>query len=281
MTEQQSRSLSQARQLVRELRTFQQEASPPPALHSHVLFRVGLADGYLRFSSPIGPVFVALNARGISAVDHAADAASFEARFRAEFGRAIFPLDPAEAPAWVGQIESALQTGQTAHLPFDLRGRSPFEQAVLCRTLLIPSGEVRPYAWVAREIGQPHAVRAVGNALARNPIPLLIPCHRVVRSDCQIGNYSLGGPLNKRALLEAEGIDLALLEQLSARGVRYIGSTATHVYCFPTCRYARRIAPEHRQPLRSPEEATSLGYRPCQHCRPAPPASPDISLASE
>jgi O-6-methylguanine DNA methyltransferase len=235
------------------------------------LIRVGLADGYLCLPSPLGPVFVALNSYGISAVDHAADATHFEERFRAQFGRTIFPLDRDEAQAWAWRIESALQTGQTATLPYDLRGRSPFEQAVLCKTLLIPYGEVRPYAWVAREIGQPRAVRAVGSALARNPIPLLIPCHRVVRSDCQIGNYSLGGPANKRALLQAEGVDLALMEQLAARGVRYIGSKTTHIYCFPTCQYARRIAPEHRQSLHSPEEAARLGYRPCQRCRPAPP----------
>ncbi|MBX5451971.1 methylated-DNA--[protein]-cysteine S-methyltransferase [Thermogemmatispora sp.] len=279
MIERQSCSLSQARRLVRELRTPQREALPPPKLRSYVLFRVGLADGYLRFSSPIGPVFVALNTCGISALERAEDASSFEARFRATFGRAIFPLEHDEAPAWTRQIEAALQTGQAPNLPFDLRSCSPFEQAVLYKALMIPRGEVRPYAWVAREIGQPRAVRAVGNALARNPIPLLIPCHRVVRSDYRLGNYSLGGSFNKRALLQAEGVDLALLEQLASRGVRYLGSTTTHVYCFPTCPYARRIAPEHRRPLSSPAEATRLGYRPCQHCRPAPPSGqgPDFA----
>uniref|UniRef100_A0A455SU79 methylated-DNA--[protein]-cysteine S-methyltransferase n=1 Tax=Thermogemmatispora argillosa TaxID=2045280 RepID=A0A455SU79_9CHLR len=281
MTERQSCSLSQARRLVRELRTPQREALPPPGLRSHVLFSVGLADGYLRLSSPIGPVFVALNARGISAVDCAEDAAHFEARFRAAFGRCIFPLEPDEAPAWARQIEPALQRGQTLDLPFDLRGCSSFEQAVLYTTLTIPPGEVRPYAWVAREIGQPRAVRAVGNALARNPIPLLIPCHRVVRSNYQLGNYSLGGSLNKRALLQIEGVDLVLLEQLATRGVRYLGSTVTHIYCLPTCYHARRIAQEHRQPLSSPEEAARLGYRPCRHCRPALPVEQPADLASE
>jgi len=64
---------------------------------------------------------------------------------------------------------------------------------------------VRSYAELARRIGAPNAQRAVGSALARNPIPLLVPCHRVVRSDGRLGNYGIGGEAAKRRLLSSEG----------------------------------------------------------------------------
>ena len=75
------------------------------------------------------------------------------------------------------------------------------------KALEIPRGEVRPYGWIAAEIGRPKAVRAVGTALGHNPVPLIVPCHRVVRTDGTIGQYSLGGPGNKRTILSAEGLD--------------------------------------------------------------------------
>ena len=117
--------------------------------------------------------------------------------------------------------------------------------------LEIPRGEVRPYAWVAAELGRPLAVRAVGNAVARNPIPFVIPCHRVVRSDGRIGNYGAGGPMAKRAVLESEGMDTDEMERLPAKGVRFIGSDTTHIYCYPSCRNARRITDRTASPLRS------------------------------
>lgn len=102
-----------------------------------------------------------------------------------------------------------------ARLPEELIGKydisrlSPFQQSVLRKALEIPRGEVRPYSWIAAQIGRPKAVRAVGTALARNPIPYFIPCHRVVRSNGVIGNYGMGGPEYKRRILLAEGVDLA------------------------------------------------------------------------
>ena len=77
--------------------------------------------------------------------------------------------------------------------PASPRGGVPpneFERAVLEKALEIPRGEVRPYSWIASEIGRPKAVRAVGSALAHNPVPLVMPCHRVVRADGMIGQYS-------------------------------------------------------------------------------------------
>ena len=69
----------------------------------------------------------------------------------------------------------------------------------------IPRGEVRSYSWLDRRIGKPGAARAVGNALSTNPFPLIIPCHRAVRSNGRIGGFQ-GGPTMKRELLEMEGV---------------------------------------------------------------------------
>jgi methylated-DNA-[protein]-cysteine S-methyltransferase len=88
--------------------------------------------------------------------------------------------------------------------PFDLRSASPFGRDVLQATARIPYGEVRPYAWVAREIGRPKAFRAVGQALHINPLAPIIPCHRVIASDNTLGGYG-GGPRMKRWLLRLEG----------------------------------------------------------------------------
>jgi O-6-methylguanine DNA methyltransferase len=140
---------------------------------------------------------------------------------------------------------------------------------VLQKAREIPRGEVRPYAWIAREIGHPRAVRAVGTALGHNPAPLLIPCHRVVRSDGHLGEYSMGGPEAKRAVLTAEGVDPERLEQLASSGVRYFGSDTTHIFCFPTCRHTHRLMDKHKVTFRSESEARAAGYRPCKVCRPA------------
>ena len=87
--------------------------------------------------------------------------------------------------------------------PCDLGGMPPFTRAVLRITAGIPYGEVKSYRWVAEQLGKPKAMRAVGNALAKNPIPIIIPCHRVVRSDGALGGFALG--LNwKRKLLDLE-----------------------------------------------------------------------------
>lgn len=241
------------------------EVRVPGTLLPGVLARIGLTDQYFPLETAIGPVFVAYNARGISAVMRAADNAGFEEAFRERFGRPAQAA--AETPAGLAREVAEHVQGKRRNLRFDLRGLSEFEEAVLRKALEIPRGEVRPYAWVAREIGRPRAVRAVGSALAHNPIPLLIPCHRVVRSGGEIGQYALG-PESKRTALEAEGVSPNELEELARRGVRYIGSGTTGIYCFPTCRHARRVTPRHRRPFHSADEAAAAGFRPCKVCRP-------------
>ena len=79
-----------------------------------------------------------------------------------------------------------------------------FELSVLKATLEIPFGETRTYAWVAQKIGKPGAVRAVGTALRKNPWPLIIPCHRVIKSDGTLGRYAGKSDGRKRKLIELE-----------------------------------------------------------------------------
>ncbi len=90
-------------------------------------------------------------------------------------------------------------------LPVDLSAARPFQRAVLTAIAKIPFGETRSYGWVARAIGKPGAARAVGQALHTNPIPIIIPCHRIVASDGSLGGYGGGVPM-KIKLLRLEGV---------------------------------------------------------------------------
>ncbi len=261
--------LDGVRRLTRRLHTLGEVVAPERLLPT-VLQRVGLTDAYITLETPLGPLYIAYNPNGLSRVTRAETDADFEEAFAETFGRAVAPAS--ETPTrLIAALEAWLRGDQSAAdstLQFDLRGLTDFEQAVLRKAREIPHGEMRPYAWVAREIGSPRAVRAVGTALAHNPIPLFIPCHRVVRSDGRLGAYSLGGPEAKRAMLEAEGVPLAESEALAEAGVRYYGNETTRVYCFPCCHDARRINPAHLRRFTSAEEARAAGYRPCKDCRP-------------
>jgi methylated-DNA-[protein]-cysteine S-methyltransferase len=88
-------------------------------------------------------------------------------------------------------------------LPLDTRSYTPFQQAVWHAAAEIPSGETRSYAWIAKKIRNPRAVRAVGRALGANPIPIIIPCHRVIGSAGTLGGYA-GGLAMKKGLLALE-----------------------------------------------------------------------------
>ncbi|MGR6912697.1 methylated-DNA--[protein]-cysteine S-methyltransferase [[Actinomadura] parvosata] len=229
-------------------------AEPPESLLDRIAAR------WVRVPAPIGELTVAYTDHGIAYV-HAGD--GFAQAFRERFGR---PLLPAARPP--AGLLPALRTGRLSGLRLDLRGLSDFQRAVLEATRAIPRGEVRPYSWIAARVGSPRAVRAVGTALGRNPVPLLIPCHRVTRSDGAVGDYVFGATAKERLLL-AEGVDLDRLRGLAGERVFYLASDTTGVVCFPTCHNARRITPAHRHGFRSVAQARAAGYRPCRTCRPA------------
>lgn len=265
------KSIRGARQIQGALRRLSREKAPPTLLPA-VLSRVGLSDRYWRLESPLGPVYVAHSRAGISMVSRASSASAFERRFVERFGRPI-SAEKSVPPASVRALIRNLKGEGRRSLRFDLRGLSEFERAVLYKALEIPSGEVRPYSWIAREIGRPDAVRAAGSVLAKNPVPLLIPCHRVVRSDGHIGRYSLGGSRAKRRLLEVEGADPGLLEKLASAGVRFLGNEKKRHFCFPTCGGVETLVLSNKVPFSSEREAIAAGYHPCKDCRPLPVAA--------
>lgn len=166
---------------------------------------------YTSLASDLGTVYVAYTDRGVCAVDLAPNDETFvralSRRHRRPAARDPHPPEPLHQ-----HLRRFFHSMDGFAGPVDLSLVGPFERAVLERLRSIPKGQVRTYRDIARELGHPGAVRAVGNACAKNPVPLLVPCHRVVRTDGGLGGYSLrGGTALKRRLLEQEGVDVTVL----------------------------------------------------------------------
>lgn len=236
----------------------------PAGIEEEVMIRI--TDKYDVIDTDFGPAHVAFTPKGISAVklDVEEDGA-FESYYADRLGR---PTVRGSLPdSYADAVRRAIKGEKNTQPPVTLEGLTEFEKTVLEHLARIPTGEVRPYAWLAREVGRPKAIRAVGTVMARNPVPFLMPCHRLVPSTGGVGNYYYG-PEMKWTLLEREGIPRENLANWKQRGVRFIGSRTTGIYCYPTCRDARRVQPQHRLEFSSTEDAANGGCRPCKHCRP-------------
>ena len=122
----------------------------------------------------------------------------------------LVPLhDNDEIAPYAGQLHCYLSGNRTEFdIPIDFRTVTPFMRDVLEALRQIPYGVVRNYREIAQQIGNPNAQRAVGNAVKRNPVPIVVPCHRVIKTDGTIGGYA-GGPAIKERLLKLEGALLA------------------------------------------------------------------------
>jgi O-6-methylguanine DNA methyltransferase len=155
-----------------------------------------------RRNSAAGEVWVLHDGTEPLAIRHASSDGEFRAWCLARLG-AVPEQVPLPAP--LRRLLDAAATGRGGWRP-RLAGLGEFQRRVLLETCEIPPGETRSYAWLAGRVGHPGAARAVGTALARNPLPLVVPCHRVVRADGRIGHYGCGGPATKRALLRGEGV---------------------------------------------------------------------------
>ncbi len=243
------------------LREAAQSVAPedPTSLAERAL--AGATDSFFEVDSPLGTVYVAIGPGGVRHVAPATSPEEFARGHRERFGRLVSPAGQDLVATLAERVEAAL-AGEGVGVPVDLSGTTPFQRHVLEVVGGIPRGEVRPYVWVAREAGAPGASRAVGNVMARNPVPLLVPCHRVVRNDGKTGSYAFGAD-EKVRLLEREGVSPAELARAP-----YVATPTTGIVCHATCRNAKRIRPENRRPFRDAGAAISAGFRPCKVCRP-------------
>ncbi|MDE0301120.1 MAG: methylated-DNA--[protein]-cysteine S-methyltransferase [Candidatus Poribacteria bacterium] len=146
---------------------------------------------YTCFESPYGWVGVARSSKGISRV---AFGKSDEAEVEILLLRGREAVKSDEGLAKTVDLLQRYFSGEPVEfdLDLDLQAGTEFQQKVWKTTYRIPYGEVRSYSWIAREIGKPLATRAVGRAESANPLPIIIPCHRVLRSDGKLGGYSAG-----------------------------------------------------------------------------------------
>jgi AraC family transcriptional regulator of adaptative response/methylated-DNA-[protein]-cysteine methyltransferase len=163
----------------------------------------GMRIGYTIRDCKLGRLLVAMTEEGICCVDIDDDDAALEAYLLKEYPAAEIQRGDPVMGEWVEQFLAFLNGWQPHFdLPLDLRATT-FQLRVWQTLLEIPYGETRSYREIAEAIGQPNAFRAVANACAANPVPLVVPCHRVIRSDGDIGGYGLGVE-RKRVLLEQE-----------------------------------------------------------------------------
>ena len=155
--------------------------------------------------SPLGPLLVAATARGICRVMLGGTAAGLESELRREYPGARPRRDDAPLRRWVeGILRSLHGRRPDVDLPLDIQATA-FQRRVWEMLRSIPIGATRSYSEIAKSIGKPGAARAVGAACAANPVALVIPCHRVVRSDGGLGGYAWGVG-RKKALLEKEAV---------------------------------------------------------------------------
>ncbi len=157
---------------------------------------------YVVADSPLGPLLVAATGKGICRLTFGED----ESALKRRFPNADIRRDDGTIAPWVDAALSQITTPSDHQLPLDVRGTA-FQEKVWGELRKIPLGETRSYADIAAAVGQPGAVRAVGTANGSNPVSVLVPCHRVIRSDGSLGGYG-GGLPNKVKLLAAEGITL-------------------------------------------------------------------------
>jgi O-6-methylguanine DNA methyltransferase len=172
------------------------------SLRNH--FRSANADNFGRVASPLGTLLLAWRETGISfvGIDRGEDDDAIHAKVERRLRR---PVRNAATPPWVAEaVKRFFSTWQVDVSRIDISELSDFERAALMKAAQIPPGEVRSYGWIAREIGRPTAARAVGQVMARNPVALFFPCHRVVDASGALHNYGYGIDLKER-ILKMEG----------------------------------------------------------------------------
>jgi methylated-DNA-[protein]-cysteine S-methyltransferase len=218
--------------------------------------------------SPLGDLLVAMTARGIVLNHYLVDESDLESTL----GKARLELDLVEDPWAVKEVGEEVRRylageGKALRQKVDLSlAASPFHERVLRKLQEIPRGVVVSYQALGASAGAPKGARAVGNAMHNNPVPIYVPCHRVIASDGGIGGYG-GGTARKLQLLRSEGFALGDRD-VKLPGSSVWGHKGTKIYCRTNCRTAARVDRSRILFFADPKGARHAGLRPCKICRP-------------
>ncbi|HEX5117910.1 MAG TPA: methylated-DNA--[protein]-cysteine S-methyltransferase [Pseudonocardiaceae bacterium] len=227
-------------------------ANGPPGLLERIAAR------WARTPGPVCDLYVASTHRGVIYVRPSDTVHDDDNEFADEFHRRF------AQPLLAGGTPPS-NRDRAGRIRFDLSRLDAFAREVLLAVLTIPRGQVRPYDWLAGRVGPQATAHQVDVVLRENPIPVLIPCHRVINTDGTPGEYVFGQAV-KHALLAAEGTNLGEVYALAQLDIRYVASDATGMVCFPTCSRVRT----ERTGFPTVTAARDAGYRPCPQCGPAP-----------
>ena len=218
-------------------------------------------------SSPIGRLLVAMTDRGVVLISYVRTADGLDSAI-GKLRRRFDPVADQDAVRCVAsEVHNFLAGDETAlRQKVDLRMvGSDFHKKLLERLCKIAAGATITYQALGAWAGAPHSQRAVGGAMHSNPIPIYVPCHRVIRSDGSLGGY--GGGLDvKRKLLRTEGFSITSAGVLGGPAVW--GNRRTGIFCRPDCRAAARSDRSHMLLFRDAARAIQAGMRSCRLCRP-------------
>jgi O-6-methylguanine DNA methyltransferase len=227
---------------------------------------------YRIFPSPLGHILIARSELGISLVEYLDRGTSLRASRLSHDPGAELVEDDRGLKTVCRELLEYLQGLRTRlEWPLDLRrARSDFQQRVLQVTAAVPYGAVVSYAGIAHEVGKEGATRAVAQALRWNPLPIVIPCHRVIGTSGALTGYAGSKVALKQKLLSLEGIPTAKRAGVLGIAPRemYILYPGDQEYCLPTCPSLDRRQPVPLTRFASREHAEAAGLTPCLTCRP-------------
>ena len=222
--------------------------------------------------SPLGNILVARSEHGVSLVEYLGEATTLAGSRLRE----LTDVETVESSAEIARLRDELidfLAGRRRHLDWrlDLRlAGSDFRRSVLEAAADVPYGAVTSYASIARRVGKPGAERAVAQALRWNPLPIVVPCHRIVGSSGKLTGYA-GDKLGlKRQLLDVEGVRTAPVSRdfRVARETMYVRAGEDRAYCLPTCGDLPAHSLANLTLIASRESVDALGLEPCSDCRP-------------
>jgi methylated-DNA-[protein]-cysteine S-methyltransferase len=224
------------------------------------------------WDSPVGPLLIAKSEQGVVLVVYLdSERGAAASRLLRRAGVEIIE-DGTDTEVFYQQLLEYL-SGERTRLawPLDLRlAGSDFQREVLQVTAALPYGAVTSYARIAREIGRPTATRAVAQALRRNPLPIVVPCHRVVGGTGALTGYAGNKVGLKERLLTLEGVPVAQTRRdpRITREAMYVVADHDTQYCVPTCGALPTLPLWRLTLFGSRDRAESAGMAPCTDCRP-------------